>query len=379
MQQGAWPVSAWILALLAALVVSAVVTRLGIGYAHRRRLIDQPGARRSHSEPTPRGGGIGIVAAVLACACLPAFFAPGASPGAAMTLSVAIIIVAAVGWIDDHRGLSARWRFAAHCLAAAIFLFPILVFLVLAPAAIEEAFAVSASGVWLMLAIALLAIVWFVNLHNFMDGIDGILAAQALFVFAALTILCLRAGWTVHVGQTAVFAAATAGFLPFNFPRARIFMGDVGSGVLGLLIAVAVLWQMATPGVALASGLILCSAFVTDASCTLLSRMLRGRRWYSAHREHLYQWLARSGRSHAGVVALYMGWNLVIVVPVVCWINRTSDPQMASSTATLPPSPPTPGWAAAAAVYLLGVAVWIFAKRYCLHRPVRQRYRHATA
>jgi UDP-N-acetylmuramyl pentapeptide phosphotransferase/UDP-N-acetylglucosamine-1-phosphate transferase len=365
--------------MLAALLISAVVTRIAIGYAHRRRLIDQPGARRSHSEPTPRGGGIGIVIAVLACACVPALFAPGSSPDAAIVLSVAVIIVAAVGWIDDHRGLSARWRFAAHCLAAAVFLLPVLVPVALMPAAVEESFSVSATTVWVLLAVALLAIVWCINLHNFMDGIDGILAAQAIFVFGALTILCARAGWTTHVGQTAVFAAATAGFLPFNFPRARIFMGDVGSGVLGLLIAAAVLWQMATTGVALASGLILCSAFVTDASCTLLSRMLRGRRWYSAHREHLYQWLARSGRSHAGVVALYMGWNLVIVVPVVCWINRRIDPQMLSSTAALSDSTPTPGWAAAAAVYLLGAAVWFLGKRHCLHRPARQRVRHAAA
>lgn len=367
--------------MLAALLISAVVTRIAIGYAHRRRLIDEPGARRSHSAPTPRGGGIGIVIAVLAFGCIPAFFVPDALPLtslASFTLVAALMIVAVVGWIDDHRGLSATWRFSAHCLAAIVFLVPVILPALFMPM-VDESFSMYVGGIWLLLAFAAVAIVWFVNLHNFMDGIDGILAAQAIFVFAALAILGLRAGWTVHSGQTAIFAATTLGFLPFNFPRARIFMGDVGSGVVGLLIAVAVIWQMAREEIAMASGLILCSAFVTDATCTLLSRMLRGRRWYSAHREHLYQWLARSGRSHAGVVALYMGWNLVIVVPVVCWINRRIDPQMLSSTAALPDSTPTPEWAAAAAVYLLGAAVWFLGKRHCLHRPARQRVRHATA
>src|SRR5699024_8631745 len=119
-----------------------------------------------------------------------------------------------------------------------------------------------------------------------MDGIDGLLAAEAIFVLAALAWLCHHVG-APHAGEVLVFAAAAAGFLPFNFPRARIFMGDVGSGVLGLLIAVAVLWQMSAPDTALSSGLILASAFVVDATATLVSRIVRGRRWYSAHREHL--------------------------------------------------------------------------------------------
>jgi len=356
--------------MLAAFALSALITWLGIGYAHRRRLIDQPGARRSHHIPTPRGGGIGIVIAVLAFVCAPALVAGGVSIFASICLTAAIVLVAAAGWIDDHRGLAARWRFLMHCVAAIVLLLPIIMPLILAPAMIEDASSLSSASLWALIGIAALLIVWFVNLHNFMDGIDGILAAQAIFVFAALSILCFRTGATAHAGELAVFAAATAGFLPFNFPRARIFMGDVGSGVIGLLIALAVLWQMAGTRSVLASGLILCSAFVVDASCTLISRMLRGRRWYSAHREHLYQWLARSGRSHAGVVAIYMGWNLLIVVPVVAWLNRESTlPRMEAATH---------GLTAALGVYLLGIAAWFAGKRYCLQRS-RRRNRHAPA
>jgi UDP-N-acetylmuramyl pentapeptide phosphotransferase/UDP-N-acetylglucosamine-1-phosphate transferase len=362
-------VSAWIPAIVAGAAVSAIATWLAIGYARRRRLIDHPGARRSHLEPTPRGGGIGIVLATLACAVAPAWVHPVSSRIAAPSLMAAILLVAAVGWIDDHRGLSARWRLATHGVAAIVFLLPVVVPMILLPDVVTQRFSVSAAPVWSGIGAAVLGIAWFVNLHNFMDGIDGILAAQALFVFVALALLLARAG-EPHAGQVAVFAAATAGFVPFNFPRARIFMGDVGSGVVGLLVAVAVIWQMSAPGIALASGLILCSAFVTDATCTLLSRMVRGRRWYHAHREHLYQWLARSGFSHVGVVALYMAWNLVIVVPVVAWINRSALPGEFAQD----PS----GIAAAAGVYALATAVWLAAKRTCLRNKQRRR-QHAAA
>ncbi|HEV7491927.1 MAG TPA: glycosyltransferase family 4 protein [Rhodanobacteraceae bacterium] len=376
MQQLASPVSAWIPAMVAATVISAAATWLAIGYARRRRLIDEPGVRRSHREPTPRGGGVGIAIAVLVCACAPALFHPALSRLTAPALLVSVAIVALVGWIDDHRGLSARWRFAAHCLAAIAFLAPVIVPLILVPEAVEHRFALSAAIAWIVVVVTILAIVWFINLHNFMDGTDGILAAQSIFVFLVLTFLCARAG-EAHAGQIAVFAAATVGFLPFNFPRARIFMGDVGSGVLGLLIAIAVIWQMSARQTAIASGIILSSAFVIDATCTLISRMFRGRRWYSAHREHLYQWLARSGFSHTGVVALYFGWNLVIALPVVAWINRPPDLPMSIANQHIDWTPDS-GIAAAAVVYLLGVAVWFAGKRYCLNAS-RGRSSHAAA
>jgi UDP-N-acetylmuramyl pentapeptide phosphotransferase/UDP-N-acetylglucosamine-1-phosphate transferase len=368
----AWPWSFWLVAMFAAFAISALSTWLAIGYAHRRRLIDEPGVRRSHSTPTPRGGGIGIVVAVILAACVPAIMRPPTSIGAIVVLTIAIVIVAAVGWIDDHRGLSARARFAAHCAAAAIFLLPVIAAVALSPDAVEASFATTASTVWISLVVIVLAIVWFVNLHNFMDGIDGILAAQAVFVLAVLAWLCHHVG-EPHAGEMLVFAAAAAGFLPFNFPRARIFMGDVGSGVLGFLIGVAVLWQMSAPDTALWSGLVLCSAFVTDATCTLVSRMARGRRWYSAHREHLYQWLVRSGFSHAGVVALYMGWNLVIALPVVAWINRAPGAWMPIANANAEMREGS-GLIAAVGVYALGVVVWIAGRRWCIGAPARRRH-----
>ena len=339
--------------------LSAGLTGLAIRYAHRRQLLDLPGRRRSHTQPTPRGGGIAIVVAMFASSVA---LALAVGPLEHLVwLWPPLAAIALVGWLDDHGGLSARMRLATHGAAA---VWVVAVPLLLAAASGEG----TVGGIGLALFVALLvtvAIVWSINLHNFMDGINGLLTLQTIFV------LCATAGFSVWCGAFDVVplligAAACVGFLPFNFPRARIFMGDVGSGVLGFVVAMTVLWQISVPLLAPASGIVLCSAFVTDATCTLLSRMLRGRRWYSAHREHLYQWLARSGFSHAQVVAFYMGWNLVVVLPVVYWMNRSLHARTAG------------GLAAAAMVYALAVVAWWLGKRCCLGSAMT-RGRHAAA
>lgn len=362
-------VSATTAALLAVLAfaLSALLTRASIAYALRRRLIDQPGQRRSHTVPTPRGGGIAIVAAILVCIGLPiALWAPQRWPVVA-----AIALVAAIGWIDDHRPLGAATRLAVHALAAA------LVCVSVAPTFVTDAGAAALPGAfdagpalrWLLVLAAVVTIVWSINLHNFMDGIDGLLALQALFVFVVMAILLGRYGAPAPAAAAAVMAAAVGGFVPFNFPRAHIFMGDVGSGVLGLLVALLGLAHLGQTALAPVNVAIACSAFVVDASATLLSRMLRGRRWYSAHREHLYQWLVRSGRGHPRVVALYALWNLGVVVPVLCWVNRSPRVSGAMSNIAIGPfEAPPAAWGACAAVYAGGLALWFAGKRHCLRR-----------
>lgn len=383
----ALPILAW--------VISTVVVWLSIRYAHARRLIDQPGQRRSHTSPTPRGGGIGIVIAVLLCFCAPMFFSTQESIRIfGVSVAIALVMVAAVGWIDDHRPLSARVRVVVHFLAALILLGLPLLFM---PKAALPAGAFDVTFVPLaacFIAILATLIVWSINLHNFMDGINGLLACQAIFVFVALALACANAGNSAGATQLFALAAATLGFLPFNFPRARIFMGDVGSGALGLLIAIALGLALDIGHPALFTGIIACSGFITDATCTLLSRMLRGRRWYSAHREHLYQWMTRSGMSHIRVVAWYMAWNLCVIAPVLWWINRlpvfthgyinsidnvgaavlieTSDPAALSPLSN-------PGYIEAAVVYALAIVLWIFGKRWCLHRMKSSQHSHAAA
>jgi UDP-N-acetylmuramyl pentapeptide phosphotransferase/UDP-N-acetylglucosamine-1-phosphate transferase len=365
-----WPAvnGSYAVLLAGAFALSAFVTWLSIFYARRGNLIDQPGRRRSHVQPTPRGGGIGIVASALVFWCLPGFFAPAFSVLRGVTMVLPLILVAGVGWVDDHRPLSARVRLTVHFLAA---LFPFVV-------AIGWSIGTfgSRSLGWmsfeqdvLLPCVWATLIVWSINLHNFMDGINGLLSFQAAFVFMVLGALFWRrpdAGWPLFV-----LAAALLGFLPFNFPHARTFMGDVGSGAVGLLIALAVqgsiyvgadVWPMRPTAL---SGIIACSAFVVDATCNLLSRMLRGKRWYSAHREHLYQWMVRSGMSHRRVVAWYMGWNLAVVVPVLCWLNREPDSGFDHGTGIFVERNEL---VATIVLYAVGVALWIFGKRWCLQK-----------
>ena len=344
------PFLPWLLLVLAAVAISALVTRASIGYAQRRQMLDLPGQRRSHRMPTPRGGGIGIVLAVLACLAI-LLACTGSAPGsmASISLMASITLVALVGWIDDHRSLAPGIRLAAQGLAVAVLGWPL--------AGLLLDFAANPAWPWVVAAllVAGAAAIWSINLHNFMDGIDGLLASQALFVFVALALLCFDGGRNAEAQAIGILAAATLGFLPFNLPKARVFMGDVGSGVLGLLVAVATGWVIAALPSGLEYALIASSAFVVDSTATLLSRMFSGRRWYSAHREHLYQWLVRSGFSHVRATSLYLGWNLLAVVPALIWVNASAEKQ--TSVARL----------ALAVVYALAVVLWVLGKRYCLN------------
>ncbi|MEP6484581.1 MAG: glycosyltransferase family 4 protein [Rudaea sp.] len=329
--------------LITSAMLSAVLTWAALAYARRLNLVDLPGQRRSHTAPTPRGGGIGICVAIVVC-----FVAMGlVSPGAAIAfrLVAAIAIVAIVGWIDDHRSLPIAVRLVAQIASVAIFLWPLV------SAAFAEVGAGVFSGAVVALGILLFLGLWSINLHNFMDGIDGILATQSIFVLTVLAWLCVPESNHSHALQIAVCAAAVVGFLPFNFPRARIFMGDVGSGALGLLIFIASIWQVSSAHPADACVLVAVSAFVTDATCTLLSRLFAGKRWYRPHREHLYQWMARAGMSHAAVVAWYAAWNLLIVLPIIYLIRDDTGAR---------------AWIEVAALYALAISVWLYGKQWCL-------------
>jgi UDP-N-acetylmuramyl pentapeptide phosphotransferase/UDP-N-acetylglucosamine-1-phosphate transferase len=204
------------------------------------------------------------------------------------------------------------------------------------------------------LPLLLVAGVWSINLHNFMDGIDGLLAQQTIFVASGLTLLAWMEEQPELAIATASLAAATLGFWWYNRTPARIFMGDVGSGSIGLLIFAfsAMLWRL-DHGLA-AAALILSSSFLVDAGLTLLTRMWRGRRWHAAHREHLYQWLVRSGGTHAGTDAVYLAWNLLIAAPGA-WL-AASHQQAALPTTIV--------------VYLIAAAAWLTLKRRCLRRKL---------
>jgi len=300
-------------------------------------MLDQPGQRRSHQLPTPRGGGIGMVVAMLVC--LPGVLSglPAAWPASVIaSLFAALVLVALAGWWDDHRSLPVLPRLGAQLLAVGLFSLSLL-----------------ATGLsWWWLPVLLIGGAWSINLHNFMDGIDGLLAQQAIFVGAGLALLAWAAAQPALAVAAAALAASALGFWYFNRPPARIFMGDVGSGSVGLLIFAfsAMLWRV--EHALLWPALILSSAFTVDASLTLLTRMWRGRRWYTAHREHLYQWVVRRGGTHARTGAAYMGWNLLVAAPLA-WLAWSHLRMALPITIT---------------VYLGAAVAWLALKRRCLRR-----------
>lgn len=336
MQVPLWMALLWLPATLAA---SIWAVRCSIAYAYRRGMLDHPGQRRSHRIATARGGGIGIVLACLIAMplALVSFSRPWPS-ALALTMAIALIMLSAIGWCDDHRSLRVLPRLAVQLLAIGLF----------------SAALLSHGRSWLWMPLLVLAGTWSVNLHNFMDGIDGLLAQQAIFVGASLALLALSVAQMALAVAAASLAVASLGFWVYNRSPARIFMGDVGSGSIGLLIftLIAMLWW--TDLRLLWPGLILCSCFIADASLTLLSRLLRGRRWYAAHREHLYQWLVRYRYTHAQAAAFYLFWNVTIALPAAC-LARVY---------------PVLALPVCLTVYALAVATWIGTKRRCVRRDL---------
>jgi UDP-N-acetylmuramyl pentapeptide phosphotransferase/UDP-N-acetylglucosamine-1-phosphate transferase len=326
-----------VLAVLFAFLIALGVVRAAIAYAHRRGMYDQPGQRRSHKLPTPRGGGVGIVVAVLATvpACLLSV-RPSWAPLLVIALLLAVLLVAWIGWWDDHHPLPALPRFGIQIIAVSLF---------------SSALLINGPS-WLWLPVLVLAGAWSINLHNFMDGIDGLLAQQGIFVACGLALLAWCSGQPALAGASSCVVAACLGFWCYNRSPARIFMGDVGSGSLGLLLFVltAMLWR--ANWLLVWPTLILSSAFVTDATLTLLVRILRGRRWYTAHREHLYQWVVRRGRTHAVGTVWYGGWNLLVAAPLAVLAFRR----------------PGMGFIACVVTYAIAATVWFIGKRRLIRR-----------
>jgi Fuc2NAc and GlcNAc transferase len=321
-------------------LVSALVVAASLVYARKRGMLDQPGHRRSHSQPTPRGGGIGIVAAVLVCA-IPALAVLPLAPSRStiVVLALALAAVAVAGWRDDQVSLPVLPRILVHLLAslaAAVVL--------LAPAAHADPVS------WLWLIPVTIVFAGSINAHNFMDGIDALLGLQAAFVLAGYALLAWAEGDFALTAAATAAAAACLGFLIFNRPPARIFMGDVGSGTLGLLLAALAGLLVRHSLTLLWPCLILSSAFLVDAGLTLSQRILAGKRWYTAHREHLYQWMVRAGFSHARTDAMYLLWNLIIAAP--------------ASWAAL--HWPAYGPVLCGAVYAVAAATWCSGRRTCL-------------
>ena len=280
-------------------------------YALARSLLDVPNARSSHSLPTPRGGGVAIVVAFLLGLGVAFFAGLGIPAELFYALLGAGLGIALVGFLDDHGHIAARWRLLGHFLAAAWALYwlgglpPLAVFGGLLQLS------------WIGHVIAAFYLVWLLNLYNFMDGIDGIASVEAICVCLGGAILYALLETTLLTDlPLLMLAAAVLGFLIWNFPPARIFMGDAGSGFLGIVLGVLSLHAAWVSPVLLWGWLILLGVFIVDATLTLLRRLLRGEKVYEAHRSHAYQYASRQFGRHLPVTLAVLAINLFWLLPV---------------------------------------------------------------
>lgn len=302
-----------------AFLLSCGLTGMIRTYALKKRLLDHPNHRSSHTVPTPRGGGLAIVLTFISVCAL--FSRDYLTPAACWAMVSGGLLVAAVGWVDDCGHVAAGWRIIFHGLAVALGLSWLGGVPALAGGLIPAGPALNCA--------AGLALLWLLNLFNFMDGIDGLAAMEAVFVTlaAAFILLCL-AGWSREVRLLVLLAMSCLGFLAWNWPPAKIFMGDAGSGFLGYILGVAAVLTVQAGVLTLPVWLILLATFWVDATLTLLGRLWQGERWWEAHSRHAYQRAARRYGAHKtvtfGVLAINIFWLLpmaflVAARPAVGW------------------------------------------------------------
>ena len=285
---------------MVAFLVCALATWVLLGWLRRRAILDHPNERSSHSTPTPRGGGLAVIGTVLAL-WLAWSIAHGAAPAVWWGIALAALL-AAFSWLDDLRGLPVAMRLVAHFAA------------VIAGIAALPSDSLVLQGwlpLWADRAVAVLAWVWFINLFNFMDGIDGIAATETAAIGLGLFILAVGVG-AVPGPLPVILAGAALGFLWWNWHPARIFLGDVGSVPLGYLLG-GLLLGLAARG-QWAAALILPAYYLADATITLVRRILAGEKVWQAHKRHFYQTALRGGASHATVVGWIAGANLLLIV-----------------------------------------------------------------
>ncbi len=283
-----------LIAFLVSLAATVLVMRHLVSWLRKRQILDLPNERSSHVRPTPRGGGLAVTPIILAGWLILA--------GLGLALSGQLVVMAGalglllLSWQDDRRSLPARLRLLVHLAAVAAGLFALpdhqFVFQGLLP-------------FWADRLLAAILWVWFLNLYNFMDGIDGITGVETLCIAAGVILM------SPAQAQGAVVAGASLGFLLWNWHPAKIFLGDSGSVPLGYLLAWLLL-RMAAQGL-WAPALILPAYYLADATITISKRALRGEKIWQAHRQHFYQQAVRGGATHSRVALLILLSDVALV------------------------------------------------------------------
>jgi Fuc2NAc and GlcNAc transferase len=292
-----------------AFVLVLLGTRYYIEYARANGVLDVPNERSSHSAPTPRGGGLTIAAATVV-GLIVLWGSETVGTRALIGVLGGGVVVGGIGFLDDRRSVGAGWRLLSQFFAAAWLIWW------LGDGALPATHPTLGYGVPGDL-LALLFVVWFINLTNFMDGIDGLAGAETASVSLGVCVLAVFAATPrSSLAQVVVLGSASVGFLMWNWPPAKVFMGDVGSSFLGFMLA-AIALQTGRGSMNLFWGfVILAGVFVVDATWTLLRRMLRGERFFQAHRSHAYQHAADRTGSHRTVTLAVLGINMLWLLPL---------------------------------------------------------------
>jgi Fuc2NAc and GlcNAc transferase len=317
-------------ASLSAAVMSLVLVRVVIRHARLKGMLDEPGARQSHTVPMPTGGGLGMIAAL--CLASAIMFLLSAVPVEwAILVIPGVIVLAITGWIDDKRPLSPLLRISIQLAVS----FGLLVFLRQSD---------QLQG-WLTVLLGGIAMVWIMNMYNFMDGSHGMAGFQGLFAGLVTGLIFLQGTHGGLALAAFLVAAVCLGFLPWNFPLPRVFMGDSGSVPLGFALG-SLLWLgVLLDLVAVPVACMVLSVFLVDSTLTLFKRVINGERWYTAHRKHVYQRLIAQGWPHSRVLLLYQAINIIVVVPAITL--ATMYPEYAWLLAGLTALSLTAGWYAA--------------------------------
>ena len=281
-----------------------------LAWLKRRAILDRPVARSAHSLPTPRGGGLAVTPVLLAGWL--ALALAGRAPAEAAGIAAAAGGLTLLSWLDDLNGLPVGLRLLGHIAAVLIglaFLPDGAVFQGMLPPLLDRA---ATAALW----------VWFVNLFNFMDGIDGITGAETVALGFGMALAAALAGLADGgIAALALAAAAAgAGFLHWNWPPAKLFLGDVGSVPLGyavgwllLVLAARGLW---------APALILPLYYLADSGVTIGRRILRGERFWQAHRQHFYQRALAGGADHGAVTLLVLAGDAALVALALVAVTR---------------------------------------------------------
>jgi Fuc2NAc and GlcNAc transferase len=295
-------VGLWIAPGLFAGLLSFFACNKARNLAVRLGMIIEPGERQSHQQATPTGGGLGLMFSILTTTLflqllipLPDFYWRNMLPG--------FLILVIIGWHDDRFSVSSLLRFFVQ-LAVSIWLIGFG----------WIGFSVSDVG---LMASGTVATVWMMNLYNFMDGSNGMAGFQGVFAGLVMAVLFQLGGQPAMALIALAVAAACLGFVPLNFPRAKVFMGDVASVPLGLIFSSFAVYGYMTGSISLSSSFLIMSVFIVDATLTLLTRVIRGERWYTAHAQHVYQRLIAYGWSHRHVLVVYQAINVVLVLPAI--------------------------------------------------------------